>query len=370
MKKNVYYFSALLILFFLASCKKDDSNNIATQRAAITPSPTRLGLYEADSSIYKLLFIAVPKIGTQTVNQYMLFDTGSGGMVIDAHEILPASMITDNGFNFTGDSTVVDGITITNQTSTIEYGADKSTTEKVYGNLAYAQVTIGDHNGTISVKRLPFFLYYKGTDNAGKTEDTGAFDIFGVDAEYDVTFNNGAYITSPLSYFEPAAGLTKGFKIAALGTGNFSLAGTYVPNVLTLGLTASDLGSSSGFTMHTLTAEPGYGYSVVIPSSFTYGGKSVPTAYAVFDTGTEPYSYLEDPAASRNTTQLPASTPVSITTGDRFNYSYSTSATDNLTYIENPSSSGYDVSIISLEYFLNNEYLLNYADHQLGLKNN
>jgi hypothetical protein len=370
MKKTTYYFSALLLLIFFASCKKDNSNNVTNNTVVATPTPTKLGLYESDSSIYKLLFIAVPKIGTQTVNQYMIFDTGSGGMVIDAHEILPASMVTNTGFNFTGDSTVVDGITITNQTSTISYGADNSTTEKVYGNLAYATVTIGDHNGTISVKRLPFFLYYKGTDSQGKTEDVGSFDIFGVDSEYDVTFNNGAYITSPFSYFEPGTGLTKGFKMAALGTTNFSLNGTYVPDIISLGLTSSDLGSSSGFTMHALTPDPGYGYSVVVPGTYTYGSKTVSKAYQVFDTGTEPYSYLEDPTAISKITLLPTGTTVAVNTSDSFHYNYTVSATDNLTYVENTSYSGSDVSIISLEYFLNNEYLLDYADHKLGLKNN
>jgi hypothetical protein len=371
MKKTNYYFAALLLLIFFASCKKDNSNNLTASANTLvaTPTATKLGLYESDSSIYKLLFIAVPKIGTQTVNQYMIFDTGSGGMVIDAHEILPATMVTNTGFNFTGDSTVIDGITITNQTSTISYGADNSTTEKVYGNLAYATVTIGDHDGTISVKRLPFFLYYKGTDSQGKTEDVGAFDIFGVDSEYDVTFKDGSYITSPFSYFDPGTGLTKGFKMAALGTSNFSVNGTYVPNVISLGLTSSDL-SSGSFTMHTLTSDPGYGYSVVIPGTYTYGSKTVSKAYEVFDTGTEPYSYFEDQTATSKIALLPTGTAVAVTTNGSFNYNFSVSAADNLTYVENSTSSGSNVSIISLEYFLNNEYLLDYADHQLGLKNN
>lgn len=374
--KTKKYISAsvifLLALAVLASCKKDhssDSTSSTATNAVATATPTKMGLYESDSSIYKLLFIAVPQIGTQTVSQYLLFDTGSGGMVIDAHEILPASMITSTGFNFTGDSTVVNGITITNQTSTISYGADASTTEKVYGNLAYASVTVGDHGGTITVKRLPFFLYYKGVDSNGKSEDVGSFDIFGVDSEYDVTFGNGAYITSPFSYFTPGVGLTTGFKMGALGTSNFSVAGNYVANVLTLGLTSSDL-TSSGFTMHSLSLDGKYGYSVIIPSSFTYGGKSVTSAYSVFDTGTEPYNYFEDPTATKNITQLTSGTAVTTTTNNSFNYNFSVTSSDYLTYVEKESYSGTDVSIISLEYFLNNEYLLNYAGHQLGLKNN
>lgn len=373
MKAKHYFLSLIVFLLLsgiLSSCKKSKTNSSDDVNTAVTtPTPTKLGLYEADSSIYKLLFIAVPKIGTQAVNQYLIFDTGSGGMVIDAHEVLPASMIGTNGFNFTGDSTVVNGITITSQKSSISYGADNSTTETVYGNLAYAPVTVGDHDGTITIKRLPFFLYYKGVDSNGNMESTGTFDIFGVDSEYDVVFGNGAYVSSPFSYFDPGTGLTKGFKMTALGTSNFSTAGTYVPNVLSLGLTSTDL-NSSGFTMHTLSAYQNYGYSVIIPSGYTYGSKSVTTAYMVFDTGTEPYNYMEDQTAAKNVSLLATNTNVTINTTSSFNYGFTVTAADYLTYVEKTSYSGSDVSIVSLEYFLNNEYLLDYDGHHLGLKNN
>ncbi|PTQ96598.1 hypothetical protein C8P68_10483 [Mucilaginibacter yixingensis] len=372
MKVKYYLLAAAmcsLLSALLVSCKKNSADTSAMITSVPTISPTKLGLYEADSSIYKQLYIAVPKIGTQTVNQYLLFDTGSGGMVIDAHEVLPATMISTSGFNFTGDSTVVNGITITSQKSSISYGADNSTTETVYGNLAYAAITVGDHDGTITIKRVPFLLYYKGVDNSGKIEATGAFDIFGVDSEYDVVFSNGAYVSSPFSYFDPGTGLTRGFKMAALGTGNFSNAGNYVAGVLSVGLTDNDL-TSAGFTMHTLSAYQNYGYPVIIPSSFTYGSKSVTAAYTVFDTGTEPYNYLEDPTATKNITLLPTGTSLSVLTGSNFNYGFTTTASDYLSYVEKTSYSGTDVSIVSLEYFLNNEYLLNYTGHQLGLKNN
>ncbi|MDB5111656.1 MAG: hypothetical protein JWR67_2770, partial [Mucilaginibacter sp.] len=245
-----YYFKSLqfilvsLLLFALASCKKDKSNN-----SPATATPTKLGLYEVDSSIYKLLYIGVIKIGTNTLSTTdLIFDTGSGGMVVDATGLIPASMITNSGFNFTGDSTVVNGITITNQQSIVEYGSDSSSSTKVYGNLAYAPVTIGDQQkGNITIKRLPFFLYYKGVDAGGIKQPVHYFDVMGVSPQYDIVFANNEYITSPFSYFDPGTGLTKGFKMAALGTSKFSLNGTFVPDVITLGLTAADLSTSSGF---------------------------------------------------------------------------------------------------------------------------
>jgi hypothetical protein len=357
-----------VLLLTIASCKKDNSNNNSQSAPAIA-KPTKLGVYEADSSIFKLVYMNVMTVGTQTVNDAPLFDTGSGGLVIDADGLLPPSMITNSGFTFTGDSTVVNGITITNQTSTVEYGDDVSTTDKVYGNLAYASVTIGDATGNIVIKRLPFFIYYKAVDSKGVKYAVHEFDVLGVSPEYDISFPNNTFITSPFNSFDPGNGLTKGFKMAALGTSNFSYEGNFVPDVVTLGLTAADLSSSSGFVMHELTFNAGDGYSPVIPATIAYGTKTVSTE-VVFDTGTEPYGYIEDKTAPRTTTLLPQNTSVTVATTAGFNYSYTTSATDNLTYLENPTGSGGAVSIVSLEYFLNNEYLLDYTNHQIGLKDN
>ena len=366
--------SAAVLLLIIASCKKESKNpqgnNNNDTTTTTTPTPTKFGLYEADSSIYKIVYTFVAKIGTKDVSSAdydLLFDTGSGGMVIDANGILPSGMITSTGFNFTGDSTVVNGITIYNQKSTIQYGVDANTTDNVYGYLAYASVTLGDENGSIVIKRLPFFLYYKADDGNGNTYPPHEFDVLGVSSEYDITFPNSAYVTSPFSYFDPGTGLKKGFKMAALGTNNFSLSGTYVPDVVTLGLTSSDL---SAFVMHQLTYYPGDGYAPIIPVSLTYNSKTFSTD-VIFDTGTEPYSYIEDPTGAGTLVQLANGTGVNLTsTPGGFNYSYTTSATDNITYVENPKQSQTSITVMSLEFFLNNEYLLDYDDHKLGLKSN
>src|SRR6185312_3577165 len=103
--------SASILILIVASCKKEPAAIKGTTSTTITATPTKLGLYEADSSIYKELITVVSKIGSQTVNYDLIFDTGSGGMVVDASGLLPASMISSTGFTFTGDSTVVNGIT-------------------------------------------------------------------------------------------------------------------------------------------------------------------------------------------------------------------------------------------------------------------
>ena len=376
--RRKYHFRALLLialtssLLIVASCKKDNpssSTNSGTTTTVTNATPTTLGVYEADSSIYKLLFIAITKIGTNTGTSYgLVFDTGSGGMVIDATGLVPASVVSKTGFTFTGDSTVVNGITITNQAQMVTYGNDNASITKVYGNLAYADVTIGDNNGSIVVKRLPFFLYYKGVNTDGTTAPAHEFDVFGVSPQYDLLFPNGAFITSPFSYFDPGVGLTKGFKMAALGTSHFSVRGTYQP-VLTLGLTAADLSSSSGFTMTQLNFSAANGYLPFVQSSITYNGKTVTGETLLYDSGTEPYSYIQDRTAT-GTKLLPTGSTVSCANTSGFNYSYTTTATENLTYVENPTTQGGSISIFGLEFFLTNSYLLDFTNHKLGVKNN
>jgi hypothetical protein len=375
--KRKYHFKTLLLitvtllLLIVVSCKKDNpsGSTTGTTLTVTNATPTTLGVYEADSSIYKLLFIAISKVGTNSsLNYGLVFDTGSGGMVIDATGLIPASLITKTGFTFTGDSTVANGITITSQSQVVTYGNDNASITKVYGNLAYADVTIGDNNGNIVVKRLPFFLYYKGVNADGTTAKAHEFDVFGVSPQYDLLFPNGAFITSPFSYFDPGTGLTKGFKMSALGTSHFSVNGTYQP-VLTLGLTAADLSTSSGFTFTQLNFSAANGYLPFVSSNLTYNSKVLTGATLLFDTGTEPYSYILDKTAT-GTSLLPINSTVSCATTSGFNYSYTTTATENLTYVENPNTQGGSISIFGLEFFLTNSYLIDFTNHKLGVKNN
>ncbi|RYE24646.1 MAG: hypothetical protein EOP42_22110 [Sphingobacteriaceae bacterium] len=359
--------AAFLILALAASCKKDKTTTPAVA------TPMKLGLYEfgADATLnYRQIQINVSKVGTRTVSYGMVFDTGSGGMVMDAQNIIPAAMITTSGFVFTGDSVVVNGITITNQKSSVTYGSNTNGAT-VYGNLAYAPVTIGDVNGSIVVNRLPFFLYYRATNTAGTTVPAHDFDVMGVAPIYNVTFSNGVIVTSPFSYYNPGTGLTKGFKMAALGTSNFSSNGysTFVPGVVTLGLTDADLAASSGFTQHQLTNYPGAGYYPIVSTTVTYNNKTLNT-YALFDSGTAPYSYIEDSTAPTTAALLPTNSAIKAATGAGFNYTYTTTATDYLTYLENPRTSGNDFCIFGLNYFLNNEYMIDFKNYKLGLKNN
>jgi hypothetical protein len=280
-------------------------------------------------------------------------------------------MITSSGITVTGDSVVVNGITITNQTTTMSYGDANAPTVE-YGNLAYADFTLGDNNGSISIKRVPFFLYYKILDGNQNPYPPHSADIFGVGPGFSFTNKN---IVSPLSLYDPGTGLTKGFKLATLNNSDFTSAGMYVAGLLTIGLTDADR-FSSGFIMHPLGYSSEGGYSPNIPATITYGSTST-AAEILFDTGTPAITIIEDPKATNSVKKtlnslgdLPSGSTVSITTNRGFTFSYTTSATSNLTTVENPNQSGDYRSILSINFFVQNEFLTDYQNNIIGLKNN
>mgnify|MGYP001553780543 CR=1 FL=1 len=149
---------------------------------------------------------------------------------------------------------------------------------------------------------------------------------------------------------------------------DFSMQGSYVPGLLTIGLVPDDISSSSGFVMHQLTYYSQGGYSPDIPATVSYNGQNV-AATVLFDTGTPAVSLIENSKAPSNISQLPANTQVTLTTSDGFTYSYTTTSTDNLTQVAKPSYTGDPRTIFSIDFFTENEFLMNYRDHKIGLKN-
>lgn len=356
-----FRFQLVAILFLLAvfsACKKDN-----TAAKVVNATPITLGLYQYSSGNNKRVFIPITKLGTQTINYYGVFDTGSSGLTLDATGILPASMITSSGITVTGDSVVVNGITVTNKTSILSFG-DLINSTVEYGNLAYAAVTIGDANGNQTIKRVPFFLYYKIVDENGVKLEAHAADVFGVGP--GVSYANNL-IASPLSYLTPGTGLTNGFKLALLNLSSFSSAGAYVSKLLSIGLTSADL-SANGFIMHPLNYSSAGGYSPNIPATITYNGTST-SAQVLFDTGTPSVTVIEDKKAT-GIGSLPASSVVKLTTTQGFTYQYTTTSITNLTAIQNPNNTGDYRSIFAIDFFTNNEYLTDYTNHKIGLKNN
>ncbi|WP_179414004.1 hypothetical protein HDF19_17380 [Mucilaginibacter sp. E4BP6] len=364
----------VLLITAVVSCKKDKTTNKTS--TTINPTGTNIGLFEYKDSVdandvYYRIFIPITQVGNQTVNYDEVFDTGSAGLTLDASGIIPDSLITNNGFKFIGDSVVVNGVTITSHTSVMEYGDALSGTN-VYGNVAYASITLGNQTGSgVTIKRVPIFLYYKVLDITGKDsvkETTPhSADIFGVSPEYSYA---STLIQSPLSYYTPGTGLTNGFKLSKLVQADFTNNGVYEQNILTLGLTNADL-NSSGFIMHNYASSYTSvdGYSPDIPGTITYNGNTI-SANFLFDTGTPQISIIEDPKATQTIGVLPANSTITLKTQDGFSYTYTTAKTTNVTEVQNPKNTDDYRTIFSLEFFTTNEFLTNYTGHEIGLKNN
>ncbi len=358
---NYFLYLIIVCSVVITSCKKDSQ----PPEPVITNYAT-LGLYQrsiVDNGItYKRVFIYA-KVGTTNILYPTIFDTGSTGLTIDADGLLPADRITSNGIIVAGDSEVINGITVTNQKAVIAFGGGASGETREYGHLAYANVTISDNVGNVSVTQMPIFLYYRIQDVAtGTNYPAHSADVFGVGPGYSYANNK---IASPLSYFKLPTGVTNGFKLALFST-PFTSTLTRVPGLLTIGLTPTDLNSSSGFIMHNLDEYSVGGHSPNIRASITYNNKTVNNAFLLFDTGDPAITYLADPTAS-GTTTLPAGTAVSLTTNNGFNYQYTTGTSSNLTQVVNTSDPR---SIFSLDFFVKNEYLLDYQNNRIGLKNN
>ncbi len=357
----------LFLSILIASCHKDPK---------VKPGPpaaqpfAKIGLYEIDSSIYRRIFIPVSQVGTVDSINYLVFDTGSSGMSIDAKGLLPASMITSSGITVAGDSVNVNGITVTSQSGYIAFGNTQSELRE-YGNLAYAIVKIGDSRGSVTTSRIPFFLYYKIQDvTSGGVLPPHSNDVFGVGP--GVSFAN-TRIGSPLSYFSTANanGTTNGFKLATLNAADFTLNAIYVSDLLTIGLVPSDLNASSGFILHPLSffSLTQGGYSPDIPATVSYNGTNV-AATILFDTGTPAISIIANQTNPTNSSSLPPNTAVTITTNNGFTYQYTTTSDYNLTDVAKPSFTGDPRTIFGIDFFLSNEFLMDYTGHNIGLKNN
>lgn len=369
-KKHTHPFLLLVAIVILSSvitsCKKSSDGGTPVVETVVPKPLATIGLIQAQSSTgtYRRIFIGINQVGTtNTQNKYYgVFDTGSTGLTIDADGLIPASMITNDGITFTGDSVTVNGITIKGKPLIMAYGDNISST-KEYGYLAYSTFTIGDVNGVVATKRIPFFLYYKVVDQTGNKYAAHSSDVFGVGPG---TSYASTAIASPLSYFDMPAGTTNGFKLATVGNlSGYTPTGTYAPGVLTIGLVPKDL-TSSGFIMHPFTVS-GSSYTANIPATITYGGKTI-TGQILFDTGTPSLTVIEDRTAAIGT--LPVNTTVTITTNKGFVYSYVTQSTYNLTEVQNPNNTLDTRTIFALDFFFTNQYLTDYQNRQIGLKGN
>ena len=340
----------------------------------------------------------VTSVGTVPVTMPLGFDTGSAGVTLYAESIFPSSMVTSAGFIFPAGQTSItyNGITVTNLQGTRGYGTLNQTVE--YGNLGFAQLTFGDAQGQLTTEAMPIFLFYSiqyttgqgfsppgwqgwfgvastnGTiDVAGSVEPPGGF------AACTEQTTTSCYVVSAIKYMNYGDQVSAGFMLspAAIQNCDITTPGSCSPApMLTVGLNAS---VESGFSTTPLVCPPnGYlgppviaGYPVCqknIPNvTIAASGASVGsfTGDAFFDTGTA-YIYLSTPTGSSFPAVVPPGTTVAVTPPSGFNYSYTVAATGTATTVVDAGGNGN--SIIGVQYFTTNSFLLDFTSSITGWK--
>jgi hypothetical protein len=395
--------TAALAAGWLAACGSSGSDSTPSTSSAPQPTPitkpTTINLFPSESaSSAPLLRVMVTSVGGVTVNMALGFDTGSAGVTLYAQSIFPASMVSASGFMFpAGQSSITyNGITVTSLQGTRSYGTLNQTVE--HGNLAFAALTFGDASGAVTTQVMPIFLFYAIDETSGNafmptSYWQGWFGVASTDGTITVAGSSapaGGFagcatdstvtcdVVSAMKYIDYGNQVNAGFLLspAALQNCDSATAGSCQPQpMLTVGVDAS---VESGFSTTPLVCSPnGYvgpstiaGYPVCqksIQVTVAASGASAGSfsGYAVFDTGTS-YFYLSTPSASVLQSGIDPGSTVTITTPSGFNYAY---AADETTTTNTDIDLGGDSdSIIGIQYFTTNSYLLDFTAGIVGWK--
>lgn len=275
-----------------------DIGNVDVACNTVISSPTAVGIYPVATAPdgYSRAYVPVTMVGNNPVSINATLDTASAGVVLNAFDIVPSSMLSINGFNFpAGQSTIAyNGITVTNnvmstylngQGAGINFGLgplfDTYSTNgpliTATGNLAYAQMTFGS-GGAVTTAVIPVLLVYQVSTSANgpALPSTVSSNVFGVGGIFTpIGPLTGAYVyptstcttppdsssacdlVSPLRSLSFTSNLDPGFLLAPLTLQNCQI-GTpgscaAVPS-LTLGVndaTTQALGFANGWTAGT-----------------------------------------------------------------------------------------------------------------------
>lgn len=375
----------------LVSCSKNDvvpdnrqpgqPNSSPGQTTVNTPVNVNLLLGYRNGNLFPTrLVLTIPKIGTQNVNVKTVFDTGSEGLVLTAQSVIPPNLVTANGINLNGNAQLdINGITVTSHQDSASYG-NAPGIRVYYGQIAYSSVVIGDASGHVTTRPMPFLLVYKGIIKAtGKTTtvDPNLDGICGVASQslstQDVVTSRKD-LRSPFAYINYGNGVLSGFKLQSYSTfynatvpgqataGNLQLSNA---PLLQVGVTND---AEQGFTIQQKhIANNGLVFSDQVNGKFAIAGKSF-NAGILFDTGTPQGVSIAAPESFGNQPQLlNDQTSVSFTSNEGYNYTYLADKGAQSTKL-NPSAQ-IGRSIIGLQFFAGNSFLIDYTNHNIGIIN-
>lgn len=392
LRRGTQKLSTLVLAFsmLLTACSKKPDldlkpdpmpNTTTTTLSTTINQPVDLNLLMVNDDGYlKRLLMTITQVGSKPVSLKTVFDTGSEGMVLNASAVLPAEMITPNGIDLKGQSSLtINGITITNVKDSTSYGEPPST-RKYYGQIAYTTLVLGDNTSNITTKNMPIFLVYSGTKvatgaNAPLDPDPMVDGICGVN---NMSTFNGDVITKrsqikgPFSYLDYGPGVDAGISLDAINDAdNVNLVSQsanriiYSAPLLEVGIGG---GSESEYIMQQQRLSTDG--STLIPQvhgRIYFGGEQFDGA-VLFDTGTSFGESISDPVTNApDTYVLDNNTPVSFSTKEGFSYRYATDQKAYATKIVPNHSGKLGRSIWGLPFFNDHYFLLDYTTNQIGI---
>jgi len=340
----------------------------------------------------------VTSVGSVPVSMPLGFDSGSAGVTLYAQSIFPASMVSASGFVFPSGQTSItyNGITVTDLQGTRSYGTLNQTVE--HGNLGFTNLTFGDSAGTLTTLTMPVFLFYAVDYVTGSGYKTptwqGWFSVASTDGTIDVSGSiepaggysactpqstSTCYVVSGLKYIDYGNQVNAGFMLNPtpnFPTCDITTPGSCAPQaVLTVGVNAA---LEQGLSTSALTCPPsGYvgppdigGYLVCQKTidnvTIAAAGASIGsyTSGAIFDTGTA-YVYLSTPTNSSFPSSIEPGSTISVTTPSGFNYSYEAGSGTANTVVASGANGN---SIIGVQYFRTNYFLLDFSSSLVGWK--
>jgi len=363
------------VCILFASCGGSGDSESSNSTNAISV-PTTINLIPANQNGAQRLFVSVSKVGALQTSLPLLFDTGSGGVSIDATQVFPSNVVSSNGFLFPEGATSItsNGITVTNVALDVTFA---NTIQ--HGNIGSAQITFGDASGYVTTSTMPLFFYYAVADRVGNPlpmpPQKGIFGVNGIAAEAR------GNLASPIKYLQ-FKNLNTGFVLSPVGSYPVCdiTQGTCNPQpLLTVGL---DAARETGFTSFNMicgtqnvtgptgsyTINPGInGCSSVLPATVSVGGvalNSDPAPIVLFDTGSPGYTLSTSLtlSAPSNGTVLQVSLPTASPTVP-FIYSWNVGSG-----VDANTSLAAGPAIVGSNFFLNHAYLIDFSRSIIGVQ--
>jgi hypothetical protein len=307
------------------------------------------------------LYINIISIGTKQVNTPIMIATGSAGMTTECETVLPRQLCSVNGIKIDKETTI-DNIRITTNRAVADYG-----TYSDYGNIAFANVTIGSPMNAVSIAQpIPILIRYKmarrltGQVVGGPLWPKGIFGIALATSEAQ------GQLTSPLLAVRTANGLDKGYIIGEVGDSwTTCVANKHsCPNVsaLTVGL---DSAHSDGFKKTKLDQTPTKIKLPLVPTCIKWQDNEwcKPT---LFDTGNSTVA-IDDPGVSFKYKAVPTSESIKVTSPIVGQWDFKTRYSPEVEIIKQ-SDPMLNFFTLGMRFFEKNKLLVDYDTSELGVE--